>query len=1424
LTELRIDNTDVSTLDITNNVQLDWLKVNGSLITTLDLTGLTVLTKFEGQTGILENIDIRNGNNTNITTFNVTNNSNLDCVLVDDAAYSTTNWTDIPSGLIFSETYCRYTAIPDANFEARLDALGYDDISADGQVPTALIEVVTELTANGLSISDFTGLEDFTNLTSLNVGNNNITSIDLSNLPLLEFLRVDGNPLTSLDISTNTALVDLRCSFVSAMTSIDISNNTLLETAHISNNSIASLDVSNNPLLYWLQINSTPITNIDLSANTALREFQCTNGVLASLDVSANIALEELILSNNTLPSLDLSANTALRILYISGTGLTSLNLQNGNNTNIIDYVASSTPNLSCVLVDDESYSNTNWTVRDPGTSFSDTYCRYTAIPDANFEAELETLGYDDISGDGQVPTPLIEGITSLAVPNKNISDLTGIEDFVALTSLNCRLNNLTALDVSQNVLLSTLTADSNSIAAIDLSNNTDLQILNLAGSNLTTIDVSNNTLLRKLFVQGNSGLTSIDISNNTQLVEFRTNNTGIAALDLSVHPDLELLECYGSPLASIELSNNLLLENLRLENTNITALDLTNNTNIISLRVNDTAIETLDLSNQTALQTLYANDTSLSSLNVQNGNNTNITTFIANNNPNLNCILVDDAAYSTTNWTTIDPTVTFRDGNYCRYTAIPDANFEARLEMLGYDDISGDGQVPTALIEIITTLDLNSQSIADMTGIEDFTALEELYAVLNSFTSLDLSNNPALKILWTKFTPISTLNLTANTNLEELVCSFNNLSSLDVSTNTLLTYLECNNNSIATLDVSTNTALLDLRCGNNALTSINLTNNTLLTTFWCDNNAITSLDLSQQTALTSFLANDNNLTTLNLQNGNNTNITNFVATNNTSLTCITVDDAAYSTANWAGIDATAYFSNTDCRYTAIPDANFEARLEALGYDDISADGQVPTALIEVVTNLNISNQGITDLTGIEDFIALTNLNVSDNTIGTLDVSNSPNLASLSANSCGLTNLDISQNLALFSVSAHSNQLTSLNTTNNTGLESITLYGNLITSVDFTTNTALDYVDVFQNQLTALDLRTNTQLEVLFCDNNNITNLDLSLNTQLTTISCSGNALTSLNIQNGNNTAITGFDAQNNDDLYCILVDDEAYSTTNWTNKDAQANYNETSCDFVIVDIDVFLQGALINPNTGEETLMRDDLRVAGAVYDGISPYGDAATISLDVGVADNGVNSMVDWIWVELRDAGSPTTVITGQSAVLQRDGDVVDTSDEGNPLTFENVPAGDYHIVVKHQNHLGIMTANTTTLKQVATTINFTDATDQITYGSNAQTTFGMPTDIVAMWAGNVNGDSVVQYSGVSPDTPDILSKVLNDAGNFLNFPTYVVSGYNPDDVNLDGNTQYSGTEPDTPFILQNVLAHPGNFLGFSTYQIIEQLPENE
>lgn len=250
----------------------------------------------------------------------------------------------------------------------------------------------------------------------------------------------------------------------------------------------------------------------------------------------------------------------------------------------------------------------------------------------------------------------------------------------------------------------------------------------------------------------------------------------------------------------------------------------------------------------------------------------------------------------------------------------------------------------------------------------------------------------------------------------------------------------------------------------------------------------------------------------------------------------------------------------------------------------------------------------------------------------------------------------------------------------------------------------------------------------------------------------------------------------------------------------------------------VYLQGASLNPNQGEETLMRDDLRVAGVIPT-TSPYADVLTVNAAV-FNTTGPNAIVDWIWIEVRDEFNSSRIMASQSALLQRDGDVVGI-DGVSPLSFQ-LQTRNYHIAIKHRNHLSIMSASTIILNSGTTTVDFTNGST-VTFGSNAQTTSGMATGIQGMWAGDANNDGIVQYSGGTADAPNILSLVLNDAGNFLNFPTYLVSGYNNQDVNMDGITQYVGGTSELPFLLQNVLSYPANFLNLSTWPIEEQLPIN-
>jgi Leucine-rich repeat (LRR) protein len=126
------------------------------------------------------------------------------------------------------------------------------------------------------------------------------------------------------------------------------------------------------------------------------------------------------------------------------------------------------------------------------------------------------------------------------------------------------------------------------------------------------------------------------------------------------------------------------------------------------------------------------------------------------------------------------------------------------------------------------------------------------------------------------------------------ITCSMMGISNLTgIEAFTSLTYLDCESNQLTSLNVSQNTALIVLNCYDNQLTSLNVNGATALTFLWCQNNQLTSLDV---------------------RNGNNTNFTYFYANNNPNLTCINVDDAAWSTANWIvanySIDSQSYFSN----------------------------------------------------------------------------------------------------------------------------------------------------------------------------------------------------------------------------------------------------------------------------------------------------------------------------------------------------------------------------------------------------------------------------------------------------------------------------------------------------------------------------------
>ncbi len=141
-------------------------------------------------------------------------------------------------------------------------------------------------------------------------------------------------------------------------------------------------------------------------------------------------------------------------------------------------------------------------------------------IPDTNFKDKLlqaspsngiakNVSGVNmivDVNGDGEIQVSEALDVYQLHLPQSSIADLTGIEEFVNLTNLNCTSNFLTELDLSNNTNLNYLSCMWNDLAELDLSNNPNLEILwAIFNPNLMYLNINNGGTLNPMAVDPGS-------------------------------------------------------------------------------------------------------------------------------------------------------------------------------------------------------------------------------------------------------------------------------------------------------------------------------------------------------------------------------------------------------------------------------------------------------------------------------------------------------------------------------------------------------------------------------------------------------------------------------------------------------------------------------------------------------------------------------------------------------------------------------------------------------------------------------------------------------------------------------------------------------------------------------------------------------
>lgn len=246
----------------------------------------------------------------------------------------------------------------------------------------------------------------------------------------------------------------------------------------------------------------------------------------------------------------------------------------------------------------------------------------------------------------------------------------------------------------------------------------------------------------------------------------------------------------------------------------------------------------------------------------------------------------------------------------------------------------------------------------------------------------------------------------------------------------------------------------------------------------------------------------------------------------------------------------------------------------------------------------------------------------------------------------------------------------------------------------------------------------------------------------------------------------------------------------------AYGSGGDKTLDVVVLDLKVYLQGAYRN-DTMHCDLDSLDFLPLEQPYDSVPFYWHyTGTEAVDSIPGDN----VVDWIEVELRETtGGPSTatedsVIGRRAGFLLADGTITDL-DGSSKLRFKYVTVtNNLYVVIKHRNHLGIMSSVPLTLVDEVHAYDLTGA-QSLAYQDPAITGNAAMADLgggkFGLWAGNAYADFYVKYSGPNNDRQEILSKTGTST------PSNVLQDYHRADVNMDSWIRYMGANNDKVFI---------------------------
>ena len=446
--------------------------------------------------------------------------------------------------------HAQIISFADANFKNSLvnsttvssPATGFDDkilkvdANSDGEIQISEALLVKSLSysfgcsrfgCDGVSIANFQGLNNFSNLEAFSATDQDAALIDVKNLTHLKTLKYSlYSGFYGANAHTNKYV------------KIDFIGATNLEVVNIYG-TYMDFDLSILINLKELRIGSANLTALDLRPNTKLEILYC-GGNISSVNWTGLTNLKEINCSNSKISSSIFNGLSSLKKLECNATAITELNV-------------SSCPNLEYL-----SCQNNKLTSLDVTGLSKLTYLNFydnlvTTISTSTLSSLKEfTCGYNKLS----------------------TLDLTGLSK---LTKLICRGNLLSSLDLTGLSVLEEIDCNSNQITSLNLSALTLVKDIDVSFNKLSSIDVNGLTNLINLDCRYNLISSSLDLTglNNLQSLDCSTNQ--IPAIVFGGNAKLTSIECSNNRITTLDLSNFALDTNLSCYNNLLESLYLKN-------------------------------------------------------------------------------------------------------------------------------------------------------------------------------------------------------------------------------------------------------------------------------------------------------------------------------------------------------------------------------------------------------------------------------------------------------------------------------------------------------------------------------------------------------------------------------------------------------------------------------------------------------------------------------------------------------------------------------------------------------------------------------------------------------------------------------------------------------------------------------